>query len=434
VAHLCPGQIAKPEIKEEKQAMRVSVLVAAALFTATLPCRAQQPTPLADLLIEAQKDNPEILAAQKEWAAATYQRPQVTALPDPQFTLQEFSVGSPRPGAGLSNNSFAYVGVGASQELPYPGKRRLKGRVADGAAAEQLSRVDVMRAKVAEELKSSYLRLSYLQYTLSLLNASRSTLSEIIETQLARYSSGQGSQADILKAQLERTKLLREVTMHHEEMAQVQADLKHAVSRPQTSPDIVADELMVSAIVPAIENLLHVTEQKNPTLIVDARTIAKESSAVAATRLAGKPDFSLGYMYQRTGLDFPAYYMASVTLTLPRKQRVAAERSEASERLAAAMLMRDADLQQQAAEVRKQYAAVVSTNEELKEYRDGILPQADTAYNSTLAALRSNRQTLDAVLTSIAEILQLKREYAQALLDHEMALVRLETLTGEVLR
>jgi outer membrane protein TolC len=126
--------------------------------------------------------------------------------------------------------------------------------------------------------------------------------------------------------------------------------------------------------------------------------------------------------------------MATFNVMLPRKKLVAAEAAEAAEREAAATLTRDAHLQTQLAETRKEYAAVVSTEEELKEYRDGILPQADGVYQSELAGLRSNKQTLNAVLTSINEVLQLKREYAQAVLDHEMALVHLETLTGETLR
>lgn len=413
--------------------MRVSVLVAA-LLAAMPQVRAQQTTALTDLLLEAQRNNPQIAAAEKEWKATTYDRAQVTALPDPQFTLQAFSVGSPRPGAGLSNNNFAYVGLGASQELPYPGKLRLKGSVASASASEERSKIDVVRASVMEDVKTSYLRLAYLQYTLSLLNASRSTLAEIIEAQLATYSSGQGSQADILKAQLDRTKLLREVSTHHQEMAQEQAELKQALGRQQSSPDVVAGDLKESPVSQRIEDLLHLAERNNPTLLVDTQTIAKESTTVAAMRLAGKPDFSIGYMYQRTGLDFPAYYMATVTLTVPRRKRVEAERAQAVERLGAATLMRDAHSQQQAADVRKQYAALTSTAEELNEYRDGILPQAEAAYNSTLAAFRSNRQTLPAVLSSLDDILQLKRDYAQAIMDHEIALARLETLTGAVLR
>ena len=208
-----------------------------------------------------------------------------------------------------------------------------------------------------------------------MLNASRSTLTEVIDTQLARYRAGQGSQVEILKAQLDRTQLIRQITMHHEEVAQVQADLKSALNRTQDSPDLIVDSLMVSPFSRSVSEMLRAAQRSNPVLAVDARSIAKQHSEVESARLAGKPDFSIGYMYQRTGLDFPAYYMATFNLMLPRKKLVAAEAAEASEQEAAATLARDAHLQAQLAETRKQYAAVVSTEEELKEYQDGILPK-----------------------------------------------------------
>lgn len=413
--------------------MRTRVLTCAVFAVAALRAAAQT-TALRDLLAEADKNNPEIHAAEKGWKASTYSRAQVSSLPPTQFTLQELSIGSPRPGAGLSNNNFAYIGLGASQEFPYPGKLRLKGVAAIAAANEQLAEVDVIRSRIAEEVKTAYLRLAYLQQTLTMLKASRSAIGELIESQLAQYSAGRGSQADILKAQLERTKLLREITIHRQEVAQVQADLKTALNRSQESPDMLAEELTASPMARSIAEVLHDTEQKNPTLTADARAISKQQAEIDSAHLAGKPDFSAGYMYQRTGPDFPAYYMATLNVMFPRKTRVVAEQAEALERLAAATLTRDAHRQQQISEVRKQYAAVVATEEELNEYRDGILPQAEASHNSALAALRTNKQTLDAVLISLNDSLDLQREYAHALLDHEMALVRLETLTGEVLR
>jgi hypothetical protein len=106
--------------------MRTRVLVTAVIAVACVHAVAQQPSTLRDLLAEADKNNCEILAAQREWKASTHVRAQVTALPPTEFTLQDFSVGSPRPGAGLSNSNFAYVGIGASQQIPYPGKLRLR--------------------------------------------------------------------------------------------------------------------------------------------------------------------------------------------------------------------------------------------------------------------------------------------------------------------
>ena len=84
----------------------------------TEPAQQQQqnqasiPTPLAKLIEEAEHNNPQILAARYAWRAATQVPSQVSTLPDPQITVQQFAVGSPRPFAGFSNSDFAYIGFG----------------------------------------------------------------------------------------------------------------------------------------------------------------------------------------------------------------------------------------------------------------------------------------------------------------------------------
>ena len=93
----------------------------------TLPHQAQAVTPLAELLQEAEQNNPQIQAARQGWKAAQQVPTQVSTLPDPQFLFQQVNVGSPRPFAGYTNSDFAYVGLGVSQDFPYPGKLRLKG-------------------------------------------------------------------------------------------------------------------------------------------------------------------------------------------------------------------------------------------------------------------------------------------------------------------
>src|SRR5215469_16464732 len=86
---------------------------------------ASAPTPLSQLIAEAQTNNPQVSGADHEARAASQMAPQATTLPDPKFTYQQLSVGSPKPFAGYTNSDFAYIGIGASQELPYPGKLRL---------------------------------------------------------------------------------------------------------------------------------------------------------------------------------------------------------------------------------------------------------------------------------------------------------------------
>jgi cobalt-zinc-cadmium efflux system outer membrane protein len=393
---------------------------------------AQNREPLAALLAEAQKNNPDLQAAEHAWRAAAHVKDEVTPLTNPQFTLQVFGVG--KPFAGFNSSDFAYIGIGASQELPYPGKRRLKGEAADAAANEQQTHIGVLAVSIAEQIKIAYFRLAFLQQTLTLLEASRTTLTQIIDGQLVRYAAGRGSQTEPLEAQLERTKLVREITMHHQEVAQTEADLKHLLHRRQDSPDIVADELRPTALHYSSRELLDFVRTQNPEIRMNGSSVAKQNAQLKSVERESKPDFSIGFMYERTGLDFPAYYMLTFGVSLPRRSRVRAEVAEAGESLAAAKDRLDAALQQQLSETQKQYTTEVSTAELLAEYRDGLIPQADAVFRAGVAAYPSNQQTVASVLTSFNEGLELKRGYYQTLLDHEIAIAHLQRLTGKELR
>lgn len=129
--------------------------------------------------------------------------------------MQQFSVGSPKPFAGYTNSDFAYIGIGASQELPYLGKLKLRGKVADREADAQAARVEVTRKDVADAVNSDYLQL---QQTLGILQQNESVLGQLIQDAIVHYQVGQGMQQDVLQAQVQRTKLIREITMHHQEV------------------------------------------------------------------------------------------------------------------------------------------------------------------------------------------------------------------------
>jgi outer membrane protein TolC len=408
------------------------VLVTGTLATAEdMPMK---PTPLAQLIAEAEANNTQVSAADHSWKAATHVAQQITTLPDPQFTVQPFSVGSPKPFAGFSNSDFAYIGFGASQELPYPGKLRLKGEVANREADTQQAQADVVRASVTEQVKLVYLRLAYLEATLAILQQSDAVLQPLIQNRLSQYSLGQGSQADVLKAQLEHTKILRKVTMHHQEMGQLQADLKQLLHRSQDSADILPEQLLATPLRYTSGELQALVQEQNPAVQMDTNAVEKQDAQLKSAQRDGKPDFNVGYMFEQTGGGYRDYYELTLNMRLPRRKRVEGEIAEATEYLNQSKQELDSQVQQQLAEVQKQYIAVTSTDELLKEYQDGLIPQAEAAFHSEEAAYQSSKEQFAPVLSSLLDVLSFEHDYQQALLDHETALAHLETLTGATLR
>jgi len=395
---------------------------------------ASNPTPLSQLLSEAAANNPQISAANHGALAARQVAPQMTTLPDPKFTYQQLSVGSPKPFAGYTNSDFAYIGIGASQELPYPGKLRLRGEVAGRDADTKQAEVEVTKTSIADAVKADYLQLAYLQQTLGILQQNEAVLDQLIQDVTAHYQVGQGMQQDVIQAQVNRTKIVKEITMHHQQMGQVQAHLKGLLNRDQGSPDIVTEDLIETPLKQSSDELLAGVRQHNPQIQVDASSTQRQDAQLASAKREGKPDFEVGYMYQNTDRKYRDYYMFTFDVRFPRKKRVNAEIAEATEKRAESQQTLDAHLQHQLAEVKEGYVKATSDEELLKEYREGLIPQSDAAYRATLSAYASNREQFIHVLSYFTNLLNLRLEYAETLEDHEAALAHLETLTGATLR
>src|SRR4029077_9603203 len=290
------------------------------------PSHAGAATPLSGWLAEAEKNNPQIEAARHGWEARKQVPTQVSTLPDPQFTLQHFSVGSPRPFAGYTNSDFAYIGLGVTQDIPYPGKLRLKGEIAKREADVSQQQVESVRRAVLAEVKASHFQLAYLSQTLAILESDGELLKQVEQAADARYRSGIGTQQDVVQAQLQKTKLVREIAMRHLEVGKLEARLKQFLNRPQASPDIEPADLTETPLLQSYDELLSAAKAQNPELAASQKMIDKQSLQVDLARKDFYPDFNVQYMWQRTDpTQFRAYYMLSFGVRVPiyrsRKQK-----------------------------------------------------------------------------------------------------------------
>jgi outer membrane protein TolC len=416
----------------------VSVVLAVHAFAQESPTsHAGSINPLSELLAEAEKNNPQIEAARQGWQAAKQVPTQVSTLPDPQFNLQHVSVGSPRPFAGYTNSDFAYLGLGVSQDIPYPGKLRLKGEIAKRDVDVSQQQIESVRRAVLAEIKGTYLQLAYLSKTLTILEQDGELLKQVEQAADARYRSGLGTQQDVLQAQLQKTKLLREIAMHHLQVGKLEAQLKQLLNRSQESPDIEPDDLLETPLVQTYADLLAAAQVQNPEIAAAQKMIDKQSLQVDLARKDFYPDFNVQYMWQRTDpAQFRAYYMLSVGIKVPiyrsRKQRPELAQAE-SEKLRARSELQ-AQSQQLAGDLRSQYVIVQQTSELLKIHREGLSPQARSEFQSGLAAYQSGKQDFQALLTAFLDVLHLDEDYWQNIAEYETAIARLEQITGLSLR
>jgi cobalt-zinc-cadmium efflux system outer membrane protein len=410
-----------------------ALILAAALATPQAAAQEQrQAAPLRDLVQEAEQNNPTIAASVHAWQASTHVPAQARALPGPELTLQQFSVGSPRPFAGFGDSSFAYIAAGVSQELPYPGKRALRGEVARREADSLHAHSDAVKRQVVEALQLTYVQLAYIQQTLPILERHDRLLTQLQQIAESRYRVGQGNQQDVLKAQLQHTKILQDVATHHQDEGVLEAQLKQILNRSQDTPDIVAEPLTATLLPYSAAEWRQRVSDANPDVQARADIVRRERGRVDLAHKELKPDFIVQYMYQHTASQFPDYYMGTLGVRLPNRDRQRAALAEAEQEQDRATSELEAERQRVSADVQQQYVLIQSSSERLTIYRDGLMPQADATLQAGMAAYESNRQDFETLLSSFVDVLNIDVAYLRELAGHESAIARMERLIGAV--
>jgi outer membrane protein TolC len=424
------------------KSMSIWVFAAVVVLCGASPGTAQQgmngePSRLSALLSEADQNNPQIQAAKQEWHSMQQMPSQVSTLPDPQVAIQQVNVGSPRPFAGFTNSDFAYIGLGASQDFPYPGKLKLRRELANKDAEISQQKVEVLRRAVLSDLKMVYFRVAFLTKQSAILEGDRELLQQMEQAAEVKYRSGIGNQQEVLQAQLEQTKLLREITANRLENGKLQAELKQLLGRTQASPDLITEEMGETALTRSFDELLSAEHSNNPQILGARKNVDRQTAAIGIAKKDFYPDFNAQFVWERTDpSQYRAYYQFTFGARIPiyRKRKQQPELAQAEIDKTRAQSELEAQSQQLSSTLRQEYIAAEKSAELLKIYRDGLLPQAKAELQAGFAAYQSNRQDFQALLTAFLDVLKLDEEYWQTLSEHETALGRIEELAGVSLR
>ena len=417
------------------------ILFASALARVSAASAQTTPSPPLDaasdldaLVREGMACNPGVIAARERRDALERAPIQARTLPDPQLQLQEFTVGSPQPGAGYETSDFYYTGFGASQEIPGPGKLRLRGAIAEQDAEVARRQYEAAQRQAAENIRESYFELFYLARTITLLKRERGDLAHIERIAEARYRLNQAQAQDVLKAQLQATRMLNEIEHHHREMRQRQADLKAALGRDLDSPNIPIGNIEPTRVELTDAQLERAVKEHSTDVMADRAAEERAEKALALARKGYVPDFTLGYMYQKTGPGFRDYYMLTLGAKIPlyfwRRQTPAIEQAELDR--AGALSRIRADELDADASGENQLVAIRTADRVLGIYRQGLIPQAENSMRAALAAYQVSKADFQTLISSFIDLLNVREEYYRELADHEIAVAKLEQIVGEL--
>jgi outer membrane protein TolC len=402
------------------------------LLAIALTLRAEEgPFGPRELVSEALRRNPEILAARSRFDAATKRPSQAGTLPDPKASYTNFGVGHPL--SRLNGSEFAYHGFGVSQEFPFPGKLALASEEAKREADSERETYQSVILDVTSRLKVAYFEWLGLNEAVELTHKNRDLLSRFEEIARNRYVVGKGLQQDVLKAQLEVSTLEQALAMLDEKRQRAEAEIASLLAEPRVALRAPADIQPTSFTMP-LDELLKATAD-SPRVRAEQEMVDARAVGVNRSLKDFRPDFSASFQWQRTGTNFPDYYMATIEVKIPlyyaRKQRYALE--EARSRLDEARQNYRGAQQSAIYGVKDQYLTIQSSDRILNLYKTTLLPQAQLTVDSSASAYEVGNVDFLTLVSNLTNLISLERQYYDELVRHEEAIARLEPVVGHEL-
>ena len=140
-------------------------------------------------------------------------------------------MGNIQPFSVQTGDPSSYRSVSAMQMLPFPGKRSLRGQMAAKEADAGQWDLEATRRRVVADVKAAYYGYWYYDKAIRTTESNRDLLTKLSQISEARYRVGKGTQADVLRSQVEISMLLQKMTTLQQMRATAQARLNTLMAR-----------------------------------------------------------------------------------------------------------------------------------------------------------------------------------------------------------
>jgi outer membrane protein TolC len=404
-------------------------------FTRVPPSGEPAATPLAALIDEATRANPEVRAARREAEAAEQRIAPAGALNDPMLEVGVLNL--PIDTFSFRQDDMTMKMIGLGQRLPYPGKRRLREEVAEEDAEATRHRTQDTLNRAVRNVRVAYYDLALNATATRLTLRNRDTLEQLLRIARAKYEVGQSNQADVLKGELQLSRMSDELIRLGRERQDAAGELDAALGRPPGQRTIVPEPLALARVAvpsaPAVGEAL----AAQPQLLGLQSRIARSQKILDLAAKEYYPDFDLRFAYgqrdrAQDGMSRPDMILFTVGINLPvwRSTKLAPLVAEAEAMRGQALDSYEARRNEILMQLHHQAAAAEQGLASARLYETTILPQARLAVDASLAAYRVDRLDFLNVLDSQITVFNAEIAHATAVAGYNKALAEIDLLTG----
>jgi cobalt-zinc-cadmium efflux system outer membrane protein len=373
---------------------------------------------LATILHAALERNRDIAEDRARSRAAEARGRAAARLPDPELKYEQWGVPLTRPYA-LDRADTLMLGV--RQAFPAWGTLDARARAASEEAGGARDAERARRQEVMAQVYRTFAAYFKADQELRLHLDHVGLTTRVLELARLNQRTGRGSLQDVLRLQLELTRLHTDVARIERERRSSRALLNALMDRPPDAALGPPEDLSVVMSVPDVPALEKGLISARPEIAAAGRAVRRSEAALDELRRAARiPNIMVGldYWYMPMGLDVHHAYGAMVTINLPwlngrrRDDQEAAEHSLRAERHALESTRNTVSY-----ELHDAAARLDSARASFTIIDQDLLAQAQRSLDATQSAYAAGQGDAIELLDALRSYLQVRIERVRALAD-----------------
>ncbi|TYO98252.1 outer membrane protein TolC [Geothermobacter ehrlichii] len=392
--------------------------------------------PTLDRLVdEALRNNPDLQAARARWQMVGHQEIPAGTLPDPQLSLS--LVNLPTDTLAFDETPMSGKDIRLSQKFPFPGKLGTRRQMAEYQTLWYRHAWEDARLQLAGKVKQSWYRLYFLDRAIALTKKNLAVLDDVIRFAETRYAVGKGLQQDVLKAQVEHSRLTDRLLALQQQRRTTLERFNSLLARSPGQPMQTPERLQPETFALSEEQLRQLSRRNRPLNAAYRALIDRFKSKRRLAELDFRPDFTVwaGYRLRdevagdsARGQDFIS---GGVNLNLPVWQRKRhAQVAEADSAVRMARAQYEQFLNQVDFRLADAYARMAKNRDLIELYEKGLLPQAEQAYRASMAAYQVGKVEFLSLLDALMKLYRFQIDHERAVSEYQVSLAELETEAG----
>jgi cobalt-zinc-cadmium efflux system outer membrane protein len=408
-------------MNNQKRQFVFPVLVSIGLFLSSsaslAPISAQEVEALTlnDVMTRVLAAHPLTQAAQARVQAASGLTRQAGAYANPTFSFED------------SDPSREHT-YGLKQPLEWPFKRTYRIGIAQADERIAKSEQGNTRQELIAAAREAFFQVLLAQESHRVAEAFAVTTAQLLESIAKRFQEGDAPEFEVTKAKVESLRAATEVEKIRNQLATARASVNLLLGRGENAALALNGSLLAAPPVPLLTELLARAEEQNAQLTAQKQKVEREqlNLKLVSSTLTPDPEVSIAKR-DSAGVSGPLVGLAfSIPLWDRKEGEIAAARSRVEE---AEATLRATRLRLHQA-LSTAYRHWETATKQVEAFVHGLVTQAEEAATLAQLSYQEGEGDLLSVLDAQRSLLLVRRDYAQALFDRNLAWVAVERAAG----